>query len=70
MSLYRIWLSTDNEGSGVVDAGHLIEVFVGISEASHNVEFSVEDILSVASVLYTVVNNQLNHNFLGLVTME
>ena len=60
----------DHESPAIINASHLIEVFMGVSEASHHVELSVEDILSVASVLYTVINNQLNHNFLSLVTVE
>jgi hypothetical protein len=68
--LYRIRLAADDEGAGVIDACHLVEVFVGVGEAAHNVELSIKNILSVASVLHTVVHNQLDHNFLGLVAME
>ena len=68
--LYRIWLAADDEGAGVIDARHLVEVFVGVGEAAHNVELSIENVLSVASVLHAVVHDQLDHNFLGLVAME
>ena len=68
--LYRIRLAADDEGAGVIDARHLVEVFVGVGEAAHNVELSIENVLSVASVLHAVVHDQLDHNFLGLVAME
>ena len=68
--LYRIRLAADDEGAGVIDACHLVEVFVGVGEAAHNVELSIENVLSVASVLHAVVHDQLDHNFLGLVAME
>ena len=38
--------------------------------AAHHVELSVENVLSVAPVLNTVIYDQLNHNFLGLIAME
>ena len=68
--LYRIWFSIDDESTSIIDTGHLIEIFVSISEAPHDVELSIENVLSVASILNSIVNNQLNHNFLSLVTME
>jgi len=55
--LYRIRLAADDEGAGVIDACHLVEVFVGVGEAAHNVELSIKNILSVASVLHTVVHD-------------
>lgn len=68
--LYWIWLAADHESSSVIDTGHLVEVFVGIGEAAHHVELGVENILSVTSVLNTIVNNQLDHHFLGLIAVE
>ena len=68
--LYGIDLSSDHEGSGIVDTGHLVEVFMGVGVAAHHVELGIEDVFSVAPVLNAVVNNQLDHDFLGFFAME
>ena len=68
--LYGIHLSSHHEGSSVVDTGHLVEIFMRVGIAPHHVELRVEDIFSMSSVLHAVVNNQLDHDFLGLLAVE
>jgi len=43
---------------------------MSICEAPHNVEFGVENIFTMSSILNSIINDQLNHNFLSLITME
>ena len=68
--LYWIDFSGDHEGSGIVDTGHLVEVFMGVGVAPHHVELGIEDVFSMTPVLNAVVNNQLDHDFLGFFAME
>ena len=68
--LYGVHLSGDHEGSGVVDTGHLVEIFMWVGIASHHVELGIENVFSMSPVLHSVVNNQLDHDFLGLLAME
>ena len=63
-------LSSHDEGSSVVDTGHLVEVFMQIGEATHHIELGVEDILSVASILHSIIHDELDHNFSGLFAVE
>ena len=68
--LYGVHLSGHYEGSSVVDTGHLVEIFMWVGIASHHIELGVEDIFSMSPILHAVVNNQLDHDFLGLLAME
>lgn len=68
--LYWVHLACYHESSGVVDTGHLVEIFMWVSVAAHHVELSVEDVFSVASILHSIIDNQLDHDFFGLLTVE
>ena len=58
------------KGVGVVDARQLLEGLVLTRVARHHFELFLEDVFSVAPVVYAIVHNQLNHNFFGVLAME
>ena len=70
LTLDRIGLTLDDESSCVVDAAHVVEILVATGVTSHDPELRIEDVLPVASVLNTIINNQLDHNFLCVFAME
>ena len=70
MAFDGVWLAVDDEGSGVVDAGHLVEVLVLSGIAAHNIKFWVENIFSMSTVCHTVINDELDHDLFGFFTVE
>jgi hypothetical protein len=48
----------------------LIEVFVRSREASHYVEFSVENVFTMTSVVNSIIYDQLDHDLFSFFTME
>lgn len=70
LSFDWVWLAGNYKSSSIIDARHLVKIFVLASVGSHNIELRVENILSMTSVGNTVVNNQLNHDLLCVITVE
>ena len=70
LALNRIFISSSNKGCGIVNAGHRIKVFVLTGVDSANSEIIIEQVLAMASVWNTVVDEKLQHNFDGSLTME
>lgn len=68
--LYGICFSGNHKSSCVINASHLVEIFMQVREATHNVEFSIENILSMTSILNTIIYNQLNHDLSGFFAVE
>lgn len=70
LSLDGVWLAGNHEGSGIIDARHLVEILVLAGVRAHHIKLGVENILAMTSVGNTVVNNQLNHDLLCVITVE
>lgn len=70
LSFDGVRLALGDESSSVVETCHLIKIFVSASKAAHHVELSVENVLTMTSIVHAVVHYQLNHHFLGILTME
>ena len=70
LSLDGIRGSVWHECATIVDDSHRVEVLVLSSGAAHDTELSIENILSVSSVLNSIVNNELKHDLLGHLAVE
>lgn len=70
LGLDWVWLAGNDKSTGIIDARHLVEIFVLARVRSHNIKLRVENILAVSSVGNTIVNNQLNHDLLCVITVE
>lgn len=70
LSLDWVWFAGNDKSTRIIDARHLVKIFVLASMRSHHVKLRVKNILSVSSVGHTIVNNQLNHDLLCVITVE
>ena len=70
LTLNRIFITGSYKGGRVVDAGHSVEVLVLTRVDPANSEIIIEQVLAMASVWNTVVDEKLQHNFDGSLTME
>ena len=70
LSLDGVWFARNDKGSGVVDASHLVKIFVLAGVRSHHIKLRVENILTVSSVGYTIVDDQLDHDLLRVIAVE
>ena len=70
LSLDWIWLARNDKSTSIIDARHLVKILMLTSVGAHDIELGVENILTVASVGNTIVNNKLDHDFLCVITME
>merc|ERR1719329_1904347 len=66
----RIRLALSYECTGVINTRHLIEIFVRSSKAAHHVELSVENVFPMASIMNSIIYDQLNHHFFCFLAME
>ena len=70
LGLDWVWFAGNYKGSSIVDARHLVKIFVLAGVSSHDIKLGVENVLTVASVGYTIVDDQLDHNLLCVIAME
>ena len=65
-----IWFTTCDKCSGIIDTRHRVKIFVVTCVAAHHVKFLIENVFSVSSIRNSIVNNQLDQNFLCVITMK
>ena len=69
LPLNWILVSVSNESGAEVNDGHGVEVLVLTGEATHNAELWVEEVLTVATVWHTIINNRLKDDLHGVVAV-
>lgn len=70
LALDGVLLSVTDEGSAEVERGHGVEVLVRTAEAAHDAEVSVEEVLAMTTIGDAVINNLLQNNFHGRLSVE
>jgi len=69
LPLNWVLVAVSDESSAEVNDGHGVEVLVCTGEATHNAELWVEEVLTVATVWYTIINNGLKDDLHGVVAV-